>query len=385
MFDKTIDHKVASHPQNIVLNNTTPLHLASHLLITGFVICIALVSCAKIDDNAPAALSLDKAIKQSAQEIGIALPWGTRVAVVNFDSESATLSYYVVKNLTGALTDCQLEVVDRNTLLAREKLNLQLSDGISNKTARLIGNLAEVQSVITGQLINTGSEYHFLIQSLNVESAVQDASVALNIHDDQSLREVIGIPDSNKTASRSVNSGVTENIQPQTADVFLDRGITYYNEEDYGQAIADFTQAIRLDPNYTSAYSRRGLAYYKNGNYDNAIASFTQAIKLDPNNADLYVGRALAYYLKRGFSVIVGPKMDYDSVIADLKRDYDSAIADLNEAIRLDPNRAFAYYRSLFDHYTEKDYQRFCDDPLDALRHAEAQFMLEKMRPLPLW
>ncbi len=67
---------------------------------------------------------------------------------------------------------------------------------------------------------------------------------------------------------------------------------------DYDSAIADYTQAIRLDPTDASAYYGRGLAYFFTGDYDSAIADYTEAIRLDPKNAMAYYDRGLAYRLK---------------------------------------------------------------------------------------
>jgi tetratricopeptide (TPR) repeat protein len=52
---------------------------------------------------------------------------------------------------------------------------------------------------------------------------------------------------------------------------------------DYDRAIADLTEAIRLDPKYVWAYASRGEAYRMKGDYDRAIADLTEAIRLDPN------------------------------------------------------------------------------------------------------
>ncbi|MBK9165738.1 MAG: tetratricopeptide repeat protein [Acidobacteria bacterium] len=45
---------------------------------------------------------------------------------------------------------------------------------------------------------------------------------------------------------------------PQTAEEYFNRGTAHYNKADYNSAIADYTQAIRLKPDYASAYNRRG-------------------------------------------------------------------------------------------------------------------------------
>ena len=62
--------------------------------------------------------------------------------------------------------------------------------------------------------------------------------------------------------------------------VYFYRGITYAHLKDYNRAIADSTQAIKLNPNYTKAYYNRGNAYAHLKDYNRAIADSTQAIKL---------------------------------------------------------------------------------------------------------
>ena len=56
-------------------------------------------------------------------------------------------------------------------------------------------------------------------------------------------------------------------------------------------AIADFDEAIKLDPNDATAYNNRGSAKEKLGDYASASADFDQAIKLDPNNATAHIQR----------------------------------------------------------------------------------------------
>src|SRR2546429_9233328 len=46
------------------------------------------------------------------------------------------------------------------------------------------------------------------------------------------------------------------------AIVFYDRGIAYYAKKDYESAIADYTAAIRLDPNYALAFNNRRSEYH---------------------------------------------------------------------------------------------------------------------------
>src|SRR5205807_6486721 len=80
-------------------------------------------------------------------------------------------------------------------------------------------------------------------------------------------------------------------------------------------AIADFTEAIRLDPGNPAGHGNRGNTYLAAGRRPEAVADYTEAIRLDPANPARYVARACAY---QGL-------------------DWDRAVADFDEAIRLDP------------------------------------------------
>jgi tetratricopeptide (TPR) repeat protein len=108
----------------------------------------------------------------------------------------------------------------------------------------------------------------------------------------------------------------------KTAAHFLARATTSYQGGEHDKAIGDYTEAIRLAPNYAHAYCCRGLAWYMKGEHDKAIADYTKAIRLAPNYAHAYSGRGLACYMKG---------------------EHDKAVGDYTEAIRLDPGLASAY------------------------------------------
>ncbi|MFM9161191.1 MAG: tetratricopeptide repeat protein, partial [Dolichospermum sp.] len=59
----------------------------------------------------------------------------------------------------------------------------------------------------------------------------------------------------------------------------------------YKVAIAEYTQAIKIDPNYAEAYYNRGKSREKLGDYEGAIVDYTQVIKIDPNYIDAYFMR----------------------------------------------------------------------------------------------
>src|SRR5207247_10155528 len=60
-------------------------------------------------------------------------------------------------------------------------------------------------------------------------------------------------------------------------------------------SIADFDEAIRLDPRLHEAYTNRGLARYQLGRYAAANADYEQAIRLQPTG--FYAHNNLAWVL----------------------------------------------------------------------------------------
>ena len=74
-----------------------------------------------------------------------------------------------------------------------------------------------------------------------------------------------------------------------------DRGVALTTEGGYDEAIAEFSKAIELEPEYVVAYSNRGYAYGLKGEWDIAIADFDKAIELAPDYVLAYNNRGYAY------------------------------------------------------------------------------------------
>jgi tetratricopeptide (TPR) repeat protein len=54
----------------------------------------------------------------------------------------------------------------------------------------------------------------------------------------------------------------------------------YYSQDQYPQAIAAYSEAIRLSPRYSSLYYNRGISYHLNGKNKEAIADLQKAAQL---------------------------------------------------------------------------------------------------------
>ncbi len=59
--------------------------------------------------------------------------------------------------------------------------------------------------------------------------------------------------------------------------------------------MADFDEALSLDPRNALAHNNRGVAYNGLGEYQRAIEDLNEAIRLDPKYAAAYANRAIVY------------------------------------------------------------------------------------------
>jgi tetratricopeptide (TPR) repeat protein len=99
---------------------------------------------------------------------------------------------------------------------------------------------------------------------------------------------------------------------------YLLRGSIFRDMRKYDNAIADYSQVIRLAPNDAEGWRNRGLIWLQKYDDDRGIADYDQAIRLDPNDAVSYNNRGQAH-LSKGHR--------------------EQAIADFRKALELQPGQ----------------------------------------------
>ena len=141
-------------------------------------------------------------------------------------------------------------------------------------------------------------------------------------------------------------------LNPHRADYFWWRGHVYAAKGQYDRAIADYDEAIRLDPKDVVNFHSRGLAYRHNGQFDRAIADFDELLRLDPQNASNFWLRGGAYSAKgeneravADYSMAqrlfhIGLKFPGGGLGHWEQDQYERAITDYDDAIKLDPKEA---------------------------------------------
>jgi Flp pilus assembly protein TadD len=117
-------------------------------------------------------------------------------------------------------------------------------------------------------------------------------------------------------------------FDPDDSTAYNNRGAAYQTMGDLDRAISDYSTAISLDARNATAYANRGMAFNTRADFglggvvasagggqtvttgywgasdtrQQAIADLTEAIRLNPNSAKAYYNRALAYQ-QRGQTV----------------------------------------------------------------------------------
>jgi tetratricopeptide (TPR) repeat protein len=170
-------------------------------------------------------------------------------------------------------------------------------------------------------------------------------------------------------------------LKPDFADAYANRAFAYGSLEQFDKAIADCNEAIRLQPDSAEAYKNRGGAYCNLRQYDKAIADCNEAIRLQPDFARAYSNRGNAYV---GLQQYDNAMADYNEAIRldpnlaqaysnrantfNLLKQYDNAIADCTEAIRLKPNFALPYLNRSVAYNSLNQYDKAIPDCTEAIR-----------------
>jgi tetratricopeptide (TPR) repeat protein len=142
-------------------------------------------------------------------------------------------------------------------------------------------------------------------------------------------------------------------LDPHQSRYYNARGKTRCLKSEYDQALADLNEAIRLDPKFPQAYCNRGSAWLGKKQYDKAIVDYNEALRLDPQDAMIYNNRGDTWNEKKEYDKALSdcrqairldptlpPAYNNRGVAWDGKGEYDKALSDFNEAIRLDPKNA---------------------------------------------
>lgn len=104
-------------------------------------------------------------------------------------------------------------------------------------------------------------------------------------------------------------------LQSSIFEAYFLRGNVRSDRGDYRGAKTDYDAAISFKPkqNLGVIYAMRGLNFQRQGNNQAAIADFNQAIRLEPNNPIAFLARGYSYHLQQDYQ---GATAAYEKAIA---------------------------------------------------------------------
>ena len=77
--------------------------------------------------------------------------------------------------------------------------------------------------------------------------------------------------------------------------LYVNRGVACMQDENYNDAIADFTDALKINPRHASALNYRAFANYRLANYNESIDDYDKVIALNPESTSVYYNRGMAH------------------------------------------------------------------------------------------
>ncbi len=115
----------------------------------------------------------------------------------------------------------------------------------------------------------------------------------------------------------------------ELATIYYHRGRAYHQIHDEKSSLADYQQALEINPEYTEVYFSRALAFQQTDQEAAAIADYSRVIELQPDHAQAFYNRGLLY-----------KKAGTDHLAI---RDYNNAIKFKPRYTRAYVNRSYAY------------------------------------------
>jgi tetratricopeptide (TPR) repeat protein len=140
--------------------------------------------------------------------------------------------------------------------------------------------------------------------------------------------------------------------------VYFSQAQSYYDQNQFQQAIDDYTKAIQENPNNYMAYINRGIVLFELNRYDEALKDFKKAQIINPKNAYAYYNSAIVY------TKMASTTLENDNTYLF----YQKAKDELTKAIQNDPNFYKAYINRGLVNYKLAFYQDAIDDFTKAIQ-----------------
>lgn len=277
----------------------------------------------------------------------------------------------------------------------RTQGNLRLDEGRLEEAAMLYAEAASADASNAKALINLGfvraeqgrsdeardaltraikldpwlHDAHYLLGNLakargEVPQAVEHYQQALAVKRDfaECRRDLcLLLAQSGQTAEARAVLGGGEAFSAASPDLYFFRGTLHLVDNEFPEAITEFSEAARLDPLNPAPLTNLGLAQFKQGDVFAAIENYRQVLELQPDNVRAHCNLGGAYQIRGRL---------------------DLAAESYARAIEIDPDYIAAYHNRLY----ALSFDERCSPEayLREARHAGA-WMSAHARPYTHW
>jgi tetratricopeptide (TPR) repeat protein len=129
--------------------------------------------------------------------------------------------------------------------------------------------------------------------------------------------------------------------KPEEVEHWSKRGLIYFKEQRYHEALADFNQAAFIEPKNANVFYNRALVLEKLENYEAAASDFEKALSIDDKNVLVLSGFAILHLRQKKYTL---------------------AIDCLTKAIEIEPDYAAYYYNRAIAYQGLKNVDQACRD-----------------------
>lgn len=92
----------------------------------------------------------------------------------------------------------------------------------------------------------------------------------------------------------------------QQAEALNNQGVDLAEQGKFAEAVAAFTRAIAIYPDYEHAHNNLGLAFASQEKFAEAVTEFQHALEINPNNLETYNNLGIAFGSQGKFTEAVG-------------------------------------------------------------------------------
>lgn len=130
----------------------------------------------------------------------------------------------------------------------------------------------------------------FLVGSMTIPVLAQESEIDALYKRVISAYNAGNVDEALKLATRAIEK------EKGDARLYLARGYIYQYERKYEEAVHDFSQVIRLEPDSIGAFQRRGEEHFKLAKFKESVADFERVVELQPERRPHHWQLGISYY-----------------------------------------------------------------------------------------